>query len=478
VDAGAPAADSGPTSLGSSRRPIQLSRLARGLVLGLVILSVIWAAQLRPDYLDPTQLGTDVTTYHAAGQRALAGHDLYRLAPGDLPAFIWPPNWSTPLVSPPPIAAAWAVIAAVVPPAPAMVLWWVGALAATLAVVALVVLRGPPIAPLLVAPLLLAIAITAWTGNVNGYLLAATAGVWALSLEQTRRAAIIAGGLVAAGAAFKVGPILLLAWLIGQRRWLAVSSALVTGTGIGLATVVIAGWDSFTAYLDVATQAAGSVPAGLSVGAAARALGLPEVLASGAPWLVFAGCAATAILLRHRPRAAFAIAVVGSVFGLPVVRYESLTLLIPGLVPWSITRWPEISWGIDPRLRALGVGAIGAILALAAVGLAGARTSAMVLANRAPDDVIVRFYFQGIPESFGYRVPTEVTGRAWGPAVGAFVGPVVVYTPGCSVISRTTVPATGGTLEVSPDQPPLVDGLATSGEPFLEYVSTCAELAP
>ena len=46
----------------------------------------------------------DATTYQAAGERWNAGHDLYRLGPGDRDVLPWPGRYTAPLLSPPPIA--------------------------------------------------------------------------------------------------------------------------------------------------------------------------------------------------------------------------------------------------------------------------------------------------------------------------------------------------------------------------------------
>ena len=72
--------------------------------------TVLW---LRPDLLNPAQIGTDGSNYYAAGERLNAGHQLYQLQAGDRPvANSDQPNpWSAPLLSPPPIAVVWRVLA-------------------------------------------------------------------------------------------------------------------------------------------------------------------------------------------------------------------------------------------------------------------------------------------------------------------------------------------------------------------------------
>src|SRR5687767_10188966 len=56
---------------------------------------------------------TDANTYLAAGERLNAGHDLYRLRPGDREVLIIPELFTQPLVSPPPIAVLWRPLAAI-----------------------------------------------------------------------------------------------------------------------------------------------------------------------------------------------------------------------------------------------------------------------------------------------------------------------------------------------------------------------------
>src|SRR5258708_7149291 len=55
----------------------------------------------------------DATTYLAGGERLNAGHDLYKLAPGDRPVLIDTQFFTSPLVSPPLIGVVWRPLAAI-----------------------------------------------------------------------------------------------------------------------------------------------------------------------------------------------------------------------------------------------------------------------------------------------------------------------------------------------------------------------------
>lgn len=457
-----------------------MDRSVRIAVMALALLTVAWAASMRPDYLDPTQLGTDVSTYYGAGERLLAGGDLYALAAGDRPVHIRPPYWTVPLVSPPPIGALW-TLAALLPPAITMVGWWLGAMAVTLGAVALVVLRGPLLASLMAVPLLLAIAVTCWTGNVNGYLLGAAVVVWGFGRRSGWMSAALVGIVTAVAIGVKIGPLLLLVWLVGQRRWATVAAAIGAGLGLLLLTVLVAGPSSFADYVDVARAASVAAPSSLGAAGFARAIGFSEDLARWAPGAVAIGCVVAVLATRRRARLSFAIAGAGAVLALPAVRYESLALLLAAFIPWSMDQMAGTltSFAHSRRRAALGGGALIALALVGAVGLAAARTSGMWITNEGSAPVVVRIYFNGIPESFGFAVAPGVTAHAWGPTMGAVAGPLVVYSADCRQLSVSKVPASGGWLTVRVDgsQRLVPDPGALIG-PLLAFEPTCAESAP
>src|SRR5688572_11950986 len=83
------------------------------LILALLWLGILVATVgvMRDDLLYPANFGSDTSNYVAAGERALSGA-LYQLAPGDRPVpDELPPDWSAPILSPPPIGTLWAALA-------------------------------------------------------------------------------------------------------------------------------------------------------------------------------------------------------------------------------------------------------------------------------------------------------------------------------------------------------------------------------
>ena len=94
---------------------------------------------IRPDLVRPTDIGTDTSNYYAAGQRLADGHVLYALSPGDRPVpQDSPPFFSVPLLSPPPIAVIWRLLA-ILPDSVVMYAWWIVAALASTALAAFLI---------------------------------------------------------------------------------------------------------------------------------------------------------------------------------------------------------------------------------------------------------------------------------------------------------------------------------------------------
>src|SRR5688500_7477239 len=99
-----------------------------------IVLAVLWLGILagtlavsRDDLLHPADFGSDTSNYAAAGERALSG-SLYHLRPGDRPVPVDnPPDWSAPILSPPPVGTVWAALDWVPDPLRFHVLWALGA---------------------------------------------------------------------------------------------------------------------------------------------------------------------------------------------------------------------------------------------------------------------------------------------------------------------------------------------------------------
>lgn len=259
---------------------------------------------------------TDANTYLAAGERLNAGHDLYRLMPGDrtvdeVPGYVSSP----PLLSPPLVAVVWRPIAA----APIGIVMWLAAtwLALLATVVWLVHRIGLP-AFLFALALSPAIAQQLAVGNVAAFFPAMLVAAWLLRNRWS------AGALVALMAALKIAPGTLGGWVLGTRNWRGMASmAAATMAALGIC-VAGAGIESLTQYVRVAGSTGPSI-ASLSV-------------ISGLPWLsqtVLVMAAVAAAMLGRWPRLSFAVAIFGSVLGTPALYLAGLVPLLAILAPFA-----------------------------------------------------------------------------------------------------------------------------------------------
>jgi hypothetical protein len=327
---------------------VRLFRLAVGAAVVYELLLMI--AVNRPDLAVPTTIGSDTSNYFAAGQRLNAGHPLYSLTPGDRNVPIDPPFFFVPLLSPPPIAVVWRPLALVGDAG--MWAWWIGTIAVSLVVVGWL-LSGANLAQLAgVALLGQAIALTTWSGNVNGIVAALIAGSWVASV---RGRSSLAGSAIAMAAALKLGPLLLGWWLIVRRDWVAVRAFAVTLAVVGAITVVGAGAANDLAYLKVMRDTTVIGPTGLSIAGLLDSIGVPAQIAASAT-LLFIGFAMASIwLLRRHAGASFAISVVSTVFATPVVLFGNFAIFVAALVPWgpagagSESRLPVLSARSEPE---------------------------------------------------------------------------------------------------------------------------------
>lgn len=289
-----------------------------GLLLGLVVAaSLFWFwAYLQASSLgaDRPQLFNDATTYLAAAERLNAGHELYALSDGDRPVLTIPGVYDAPLLSPPPIAALWVLIAAI---PLGFAAWMVAAWAATFAAVGYTVLRAPfpavPLAFLLSLPLGEQI----FGGNACAFYPL----LYLLAWRFRDRPWI--GVLIAAMAAIKLAPIGMAAWLLGTRRYRALAVTLLSLAAMFLVGGVIAGFNTYPEYLSML----GSV--GVS----------PMSLAgmTGLPWASYAlfglGMAAAVAIGRWSPSWSFAVAVFASVVGTPALYPGHLASLLALVAP-------------------------------------------------------------------------------------------------------------------------------------------------
>ena len=471
-------------------RTIGLRRIVVLFVLVLTALALAWIVQLRPDYVQPTQLGTDVGTYFAAGQRLLAGHDLYALAPGDRPVPIWPPFWSVPLVGPPTTAVIWAPIAALMPFF-AMSGWWFVSFMTTSAVYVWTVIRGTTLVAILAACLSLSTIITALTGNVNGLLIGAFFLIWVLAGKPaTTRRDVSIGLLVALGTALKIGPIVFGVWLLAIGRWRAAVAAVVAGLVIATVTILAAGPGIVSEYLHVAADTANGGVTSLSVGGILQAFGLPDSVVVAAPLVVLALAGILALVLRKHRGVAFSIVAVGATFAVPVVRFETFSMLLVALAPWMRHEdaRPRMVGAAD---RALGSDAFRLVYDLAGLvvtawilgtvtGVFRTAQSSLYIANDGPAPVVVRIYFNDFPESFGFPVPAGTHAWAWSPLEGGVAGPIAVYDETCHVTWHTEIRPDGGLLTLDAAGPvglgpPIAPGAVPASAAQLPFTDVCAD---
>jgi Glycosyltransferase family 87 len=274
----------------------------------------------------PARPDGDAWNYLAAGERLNAGHPLYVVGPGDRPVTLVPPYWSVPLLSPPPIAVAWRPLALLGDPA--MVVWGVGCLLATLAGLAVLVLRSELRTAAIVAVLAAPLAIQGLSGNVNAVLFPLLLVAW-----SARTRPWVVGLIVAAAISIKLTPVLLLLWLISARRWRAVMATAAALAAIGVIALLGSSPDAFLDWLRLVPATTAPAPGSLAASLGVR----PAVV------LIALGLAVAAVALatRRDERWTFAAAVVATTLASPALYLGHVGLAAAALAPWLRT-WPAI----------------------------------------------------------------------------------------------------------------------------------------
>lgn len=445
-----------------------MDRSLRWAAFCFVTLVFWWAiSNGRPDLRDPTTVGGDPWNYLAGTERAVAGHGLYALTTGDRPVPAdAPPLFSVPLLSPPPVIVPWLPLL-LLPAALAMVAWWLACFVVSTGVTIAAIARAPAWGLLLILLLAYSIAITAWSGNVNGMLIGVVSLIWWTRARRGWRWQGTAGALVGLAAAIKLTPVFLVAWLIGQRQWRSVVAAGVALVAATAVAIVVAGPDAFNRYLSIAssTGAAGNTP--LSLPGLLDRVGFTGTWTRYTPPVAGFVLAAGALALRDRPGISFAIAIVAVVVGSPVVRFESLALFLPAVIP-AARRGGKPLPG-DRRL------AIGGSVALAAVGLVALQApspSALVIDNRADESRVVRVA-TGAPGSFGFLLAPGESGVGWSVDAGRVNATLEVFDASCRRLTSLELPATGGLLLMDASGARVVDQTRVTGRP-VPFTSSCA----
>ena len=287
VGVAAPDAPSAETGLSTVFGIRILARLGPARLTGLFGLlfwvgAMVWLPMtLRPDLIRPADLGSDTSNYAAAGERLARGSDLYALQAGDRPVPADnPPEWSVPILSPPAVGVLWAPLTLLPQPFELYTSWTVG-MACTVALGVFLVLRLRPLLVLAILAPLMVLTLVAWSGNLYALLAPAFALVWWLSVrDRSRESEWLVGAIIGAATVLKLGPAVLLVWLMAGRRTSALASAAVTGLVSVAAAVWLGGVGIFRTYLDVVLHSAGT-PAPLSIPGLLAGLGLPATAAPG-----------------------------------------------------------------------------------------------------------------------------------------------------------------------------------------------------
>jgi Glycosyltransferase family 87 len=317
--------------------PVRLLRVFTALAV--ILASASWLGHWG---WNAAAIGQDTWNYLGAGERLNAGHSIYALVAGDRPILIELPS-TVPLVSPPLVAVLWRPLA-LLPDWLAMWGWWAASAAAMLATTMWIVLKGRWQVVLMVFVLATAIGECAVSGNLNSFLAPAMAlSWWSVQVGRPR----VAGSLTALGAVLKIGPAALLLWLAVRREGRAIVAFAIGAAALAAISLLGAGLQQHLDFLSVARGSTdtggwgGSVPGILSQLKASQTvieLSIPAVWIVGAA-LIWA--------LRHHPAGAFAVVVILTIWGTPVVHLTAVALLLAVGAPFT----PAPGW-LGPKAAA------------------------------------------------------------------------------------------------------------------------------
>lgn len=452
--------------------PANLARIL-GAIFWLGVL--VWVPTIRADLLYPADLGSDSSNYAAAGERLAAGSALYALQPGDRPVSADnPPEWSGPILSPPPVALPWAAMLALPDPLRFYLTWGVG-LAMTTALGFYLVARLPARALLPVLIALFPLGVVAWSGNLNALLAPMLVVVYRASVTgPSRRVQAIVGVVLAIAALVKLGPVFLLLWLLLQRRTVALLAAAAAGAVIVSTTAWIGGVEVFVDYVRLLLSSA-STPSDISIPGLLRGLGMPPMAGYLVLILVAAiGCIAM-LVWRRNSGLTFAIAVLLSVSATTIVRVETLVVGLAALAPWLIARF-KVSEGLRaPRLAptvALGSATFAALAVLGSLLNGGTLSSSMTLANEAGQPIVVRFTVPNQYATFGYELQDGQAGTAWFDQMGTYRSVIAVMALDCRIIRDFSSGASDNGWVIEPTG---AEGAEMERLADLPYSSRCAE---
>ncbi len=455
------------------------ANLARILTAIFWIGVLIWVPTIRPDLPYPADLGSDSSNYAAAGERLAAGSTLYALQPGDRPVPADnPPEWSGPILSPPPVALPWTAMLALPDPIRFYLTWALG-LAMTTALGLFLAARLPARTLLPVLLALFPLGVVAWSGNLNALLAPALVVVYRASMEPSRRVQTTIGVVVAIAALVKLGPVFVLLWLLLQRRMGALLAAAVTGALVVGVTAGVGGVHVFADYVRL-LQTSASTPSDLSIPGLLRGLGLSPMTGYVVLALVTAiGCVAM-VVWRRNAGVTFAIAVLLSVIATTIVRVETLVVAVAALAPWATGRFQLPASRYAPRLTptlALGSAAFAVLALVGSVLTGGTRSSSMTLANDSGQPVMVRFTVPGQYATFGYRLEDGQSGTAWFGQLGTYRSVIAVMALDCRILQDFPSDAsiTGWVIGATHSEAAAMEPAAIEPAADLPYSPLCAE---
>ena len=451
------------------------ANLARLLTAIFWIGVLAWVPTIRPDLLYPADLGSDSSNYAAAGERLALGPALYTLEAGDRPVPADnPPEWSGPILSPPPVALPWAAMLAF-PETMRFYLIWALGLAMTTALGLFLAARLPAWALFPVMLALFPLGVVAWSGNLNALLAPALVMVYrATTSEPSRRVQATIGVVVAIAALVKLGPVFLLLWLILMRRTVALLAAAATGVLVVGVTAWIGGVDVFADYVQLLLTSA-STPSDLSIPGLLRGLGLPPMAGYLVLVIITAiGCIAM-VVWRRNAKVTFALAVLLSVVATTIVRVETLVVALAAFAPWATARFQIPQGNAGVRLSstvAVGAAAISVLAVLGSLLTGGTRYSSMTLANDAGQPVMVRFTVPGQYATFGFRLEDGQSGTAWVEQMGTYRSVIAVMALDCRILQdfRSDASITGWTIGSTGSEAAALAPVA-----YLPYSPLCAE---
>jgi hypothetical protein len=328
-------------ALGTQRSLRLTATIALLVGLGWVI------ANARPWDGSPASWILDTGNYYAAGERLNAGHSLYVYGSGDRHVLSLLFGLPSPYLYPPLIGVLWRPIAGFLPYEPVITLWWATGLATFMAFLFWLIRRGGVVTSVGVLILLVPLVETAWSGNVSTFITMAIIGAWFALMRGHER---IAGAVIGFAAVLKLTPVFLAWWLLVERRWGALSAAVVVGLASLAIGVLGAGVTAPLDYLRVSDAVArGGGIQGSLVGILAALGASPDLMPLVAPIVSIMGIGAV-WSLRHREHAAWAVAVATGVFASPIFNLTNVTLLLAAFVAWDEgSRHRETS--LSPQIR-------------------------------------------------------------------------------------------------------------------------------